>query len=362
MFIEAEIGFMVRYTIENNKYEGNRINYSSCESPKLTSTTLNTNVITWDKLVTKTRHTTSLDTIPGTTSTTRVDTTQTYKCEIFTFTTTTNVNKDEYMSFYVARTTASYTPPNYNAEDGYANRRYTDSYTAVVSDNLPNGKVSITVQNGYKNQSTWSHSESRFWKTTAKGVEYVPPVMGTTRMPVPTGIPGVFDWIEMPCVLRSGYYREIVVDTTSSSSSSSSSKEAEPVHNIGTSSLSMPLTLGYTSSSTSTYPFVSVWTVTTSSTIIMPSPSGTYITTMQGASISHSNATVTKTYPIAHGNMGTLAFTTLGGLPRMHVVVGSSVINSAYVSYQNYNVESSLFYLGTLNVNVTTKMTSEIEA
>ena len=50
MFIEAEIGFMVRYTIENNKYEGNRINYSSCESPKLTSTTLNTNVITWDKL------------------------------------------------------------------------------------------------------------------------------------------------------------------------------------------------------------------------------------------------------------------------------------------------------------------------
>ena len=80
---------MVRYTIENNKYEGNRINYSSCESPKLTSTTLNTNVITWDKLVTKTRHTTSLDTIPGTTSTTRVDTTQTYKCEIYTFTATT---------------------------------------------------------------------------------------------------------------------------------------------------------------------------------------------------------------------------------------------------------------------------------
>ena len=79
MFIEVEIGFMVRYTIENNKYEGNRIKYSSCESPKLTSTTLNTNVITWDKLVTKTRHTTSLDTIPGTTSTTRVDTTQTYK-------------------------------------------------------------------------------------------------------------------------------------------------------------------------------------------------------------------------------------------------------------------------------------------
>ena len=154
MIIEAEIGFMVRYTIENNKYEGNRINYSSCESPKLTSTTLNTNVITWDKLVTKTRHTTSLDTIQGTTSTTRVDTTQTYKCEIYTFTSTTNANKDEYMSFYVARNTASYTPPNYNAEDGYANRRYTDSYTAIISDSVSNGKISITVQNGYKNQST----------------------------------------------------------------------------------------------------------------------------------------------------------------------------------------------------------------
>ena len=163
MFIEVEIGFMVRYTIENNKYEGNRINYSSCESPKLTSTTLNTNVITWDKLVTKTRHTTSLDTIPGTTTTTRVDTTQTYKCEIYTFTATTNVNKDEYMSFFVARNTASYTPPNYNAEDGYVNRRYTDSYTAIISDSVPNGKISITVQNGYKNQSSGSSSSSGSW-------------------------------------------------------------------------------------------------------------------------------------------------------------------------------------------------------
>ena len=347
MFIGVEIGFMVRYTIENNKYEGNRINYSSCESPKLTSTTLNTNVVTWDRLVTKTRHTTSLDTIPGTTSTTRVDTTQTYKCEIFTFTTTTNVNKDEYMSFYVARTSASYTPPNYVAADGYANRLYTDSYTAVVSDNLPNGKVSITVQNGYKNQSTWSGSNSWTYKTTGIRSTYTVEYY-TTRMPFPVGT--MISYIDWPTFrTHSGWVK---YDTTLSNSSSYSSKEAEPVHNLGTSSISMPLTLGYTSSSTTTYPFVSVWTVTSYDS----RKSSIYFT------LSYSNATITKTYPIAHGNMGTLAFTTLGGLPRMNVMVGSSVINSAYVSYQTYNVESSLFYLGTLNVNVTTKMTSEIEA
>ena len=345
MFIGVEIGFMVRYTIENNKYEGNRINYSSCESPKLTSTTLNTNVITWDRLVTKTRHTTSLDTIPGTTSTTRVDTTQTYKCEIYTFTATTNVNKDEYMSFYVARNTASYTPPNYNAEDRYANRRYTDSYTAIISDAVPNGKISITVQNGYKNQSTWSHSESRSWKTTGKGAEYVPPVMGTTRMPMPTGRPGVFDWLEMPCVIRSGYWKEIVVDTTSSSSSSYSSKEADPVHNIGTSSIFIPLAVGYTTQGSTSTIITSYISVVTGGQ-----------TTIQTSFI-NSSTTIT----IAHGNTSSIAFTTLGGLPRMNVLLGNSIINSAYVSFQNYNVESSLFYLGTLNVNVTTKITSEIE-
>ena len=196
MFIEVETGYMVRYTIENNKYEGNRIKYSSCESPKLTSTTLNTNVITWDKLVTKTRHTTSLDTIPGTTSTTRVDTTQTYKCEIYTFTATTNANKDEYMSFYVARKTESYTPPNYNAEDGYKNIRYTDSYTAIVSDKVPNGKVLITVQNGYKNQSTMSSSSSWSYKTTAMGYSYSP-ISWMDRMRMP-GAYGVIQFIEIP--------------------------------------------------------------------------------------------------------------------------------------------------------------------
>ena len=289
MFIEVEIGFMVRYTIENNKYEGNRINYSSCESPKLTSTTLNTNVITWDKLVTKTRHTTSLDTIPGTTSTTRIDTTQTYKCEVYTLTATTNVNKGEYMTFYVARKTASYTPPNYNAEDGYKNIRYTDSYTAIISDEVPNGKVSITVQNGYKNQSTGSSSSSSSWT-----------YMDTI-------------WVKTISITQVTYYPYFkyvegwiigVTETSSSTSTSRSWKEAEPVHNIGTSSISIPLTT-------------------------------------------------------AHGNAGSIAFTTLGGLPRINVLLGNSIINSAYISYQNYNVESSLFYLGTLNVNVTTKITGE---
>ena len=302
MFIEVEIGFMVRYTIENNKYEGNRINYSSCESPKLTSTTLNTNVITWDKLVTKTRHTTSLDTIPGTTSTTRVDTTQTYKCEIYTFTATTNANKDEYMSFYVARKTASYTPPNYNAEDGYANRRYTDKYTVLVADELPNDKVLITVQNGYKNQSTMSSSRSWSYSTTEIGYSYAT-TSWMDRMPIP-GQFGVVQYVEIPRF--SGRYVPYRYVTTFSNSSSSSTKEAEPVHNIGTSSISIPLTT-------------------------------------------------------AHENTGSIAFTTLGGLPRLNVLLGNSIINSAYVSFNNYNVESSLFYLGTVNVNVTTKITSEIE-
>ena len=341
MFIEVEIGFMVRYTIENNKYEGNRINYSSCESPKLTSTTLNTNVITWDKLVTKTRHTTSLDTIPGTTSTTRVDTTQTYKCEIYTFTATTNANKDEYMSFYVARNTASYTPPNYNAEDGYANRRYTDSYTAIISDSVSNGKISITVQNGYKNQSTQSGSRSWNYSTPAIGYSYIT-TSWMVRMPIP-GPHGIVQYVEIPKF--SGRYVSYNYSTTLSSSSSSSTKEAEPVHNIGTSSISIPLAVGYTTQGSTS-------TVITSYTPVVTGGQ----TTIQTSFI-NSSTTIT----IAHGNTGSIAFTTLGGLPRMNVLLGNSIINSAYVSFNNYNVESSLFYLGTLNVNVTTKITSEIE-
>lgn len=341
MFIEVEIGFMVRYTIENNKYEGNRINYSSCESPKLTSTTLNTNVITWDRLVTKTRHTTSLDTIPGTTSTTRVDTTQTYKCEIYTFTSTTNANKDEYMSFYVARKTASYTPPNYNAEDGYANRKYTDSYTAIISDEVPNGKVSITVQNGYKNQSTTSGIRSWSYSTTAIGYSYAT-TSWMDRMPMP-GTYGVIQYIEISRF--SGRNVSYKYGTTLSNSSSYSTKEAEPVHNIGTSSISIPLAVGYTTQGNTS-------TVITS---YIPVVTGGQ-TTIQTSFI-NSSTTIT----IAHGNTGSIAFTTLGGLPRMNVLLGNSIINSAYVSFNNYNVESSLFYLGTLNVNVTTKITSEIE-
>lgn len=341
MFIEVEIGFMVRYTIENNKYEGNRINYSSCESPKLTSTTLNTNVITWDRLVTKTRHTTSLDTIPGTTSTTRVDTTQTYKCEIYTFTATTNANKDEYMSFYVARNTASYTPPNYNAEDGYANRRYTDSYTAIISDSVSNGKISITVQNGYKNQSTQSGSRSWSYSTTAIGYSYIT-TSWMNRMPIP-GPHGIVQYVEIPQF--SGRNVSYKYGTTLSSSSSSYSKEAEPVHNIGTSSMSIPLAVGYTTQGSTSTIITSYISVATGGQ-----------TTIQ-TSLINSSTTIT----IAHGNTGSIAFTTLGGLPRMNVLLGNSIINSAYVSFNNYNVESSLFYLGTLNVNVTTKITSEIE-
>lgn len=330
MFIEAEIGFMVRYTIENNKYEGNRINYSSCESPKLTSTTLNTNVITWDKLVTKTRHTTSLDTIPGTTSTTRVDTTQTYKCEIYTFTATTNVNKDEYMSFYVARTSASYTPPNYNAEDGYANRRYTDSYTAIISDSVPNGKVSITVQNGYKNQSSGSSSSSRSWTYTTTEWKKTFEIINVSYYPY-------FKYSEW-------WYRGLT-EKSNSSSTSGSWKEAEPVHNIGTSSISIPLAVGYTVLSSAS-------TIITSYTPVVTGGK----TTIQTLFINSSTEST-----IVHGNTGSIAFTTIGGLPRLNVLLSNSIINSAYVSFQNYNVESSLFYLGTLNVNATTKITSEIE-
>ena len=340
MFIEAEIGFMVRYTIENDKYEGNRINYSSCESPKLTSTTLNTNVITWDKLVTKTRHTTSLDTIPGTTSTTRVDTTQIYKCEIYTFTATTNVNKDEYMSFYVARTSASYTPPNYNAEDGYKNRRYTDSYTAIISDAVPNGKISITVQNGYKNQSTWSGSRSWTYKTTAVMSTYTVEFY-TSRMPFPVGT--MMSYIDLQTFrTKSGW---VQYDVTASNSSSSSAKEAEPVHNIGTSSISIPLAVGYTVLSSAS-------TVITSYTPVVTGGK----TTIQTLFINSSTEST-----IVHGNTGSIAFTTIGGLPKLNVLLSNSIINSAYVSFQNYSVESSLFYLGTLNVNATTKITSEIE-
>lgn len=330
MFIEVEVGFMVRYTIENNRYEGNRIKYSSCESPKLTSTTLNTNVITWDRLVTKTRHTTSLDTIPGTTSTTRVDTTQTYKCEIYTFTATTNVNKDEYMSFYVARTTASYTPPNYNAEDGYKNIRYTDSYTAIISDSVPNGKISITVQNGYKNQSSGSSSSSGSWT-------YDTTVWVKTFSIIDVSYYPYFKYIE-------GWEKGLT-NSSSSTSTSGSWKEAEPVHNIGTSSISIPLEVGYT-------------TQGSTSTIIT-----SYISVVTGGqtTIQTSFIDSSTTITIAHGNTGSIAFTTLGGLPRMNVLLGNSIVNSAYVSFNNYNVESSLFYLGTLNVNVTTKITSEIE-
>lgn len=342
MFIEAEIGFMVRYTIENDKYEGNRINYSSCESPKLTSTTLNTNVITWDRLVTKTRHTTSLDTIPGTTSTTRVDTTQTYKCEIYTFTATTNVNKDEYMSFYVARTSASYTPPNYNAEDGYKNRRYTDSYTAIISDAVPNGKISITVQNGYKNQSTWSGSRSWTYSTTAIGYIYTT-TSWMERLPIPSGPYGVIQYVEIPRF--SGGYVAYKYITNLSNSSSSSAKEAEPVHNIGTSSISIPLAVGYTVLSSASTVITSYTPVTTGGQ-----------TTIQTLFINSSTEST-----IVHGNTGSIAFTTIGGLPKLNVLLSNSIINSAYVSFQNYNVESSLFYLGTLNVNATTKITSEIE-
>lgn len=305
MFIGVEIGFMVRYTIENDSYNGARISYSSCEAPKLTSTTLNTNVITWDRLVTKTRHTTSRDTIPGTTSTTRVDTTQTYKCEILVTTSTTIANKDEYLSFYIARTTASYTPPNYIATDGYKNRQYTDSYTVLVSDPIVNGRVEVSIQNGYANRSTGStsNSSSWSWQTTCIGVSYSTWI-AYSRYLVPIGN-GIYSTAEIP--YPGGKYVNYVANTTLSSSSSTSGswRETNPVHYLG--------------------------------------------------------STASVSMPISSSQTRTLAFTTAEeGTPnKMNIIVNNRRINEAYLSYKNYNVQSSLFYLGTVNVNITTKITSE---
>ena len=303
MFIEAETGYMVRYTIENNKYEGERISYSSCESPKLTSTTLNTSVITWDRLLTKTRHTTTLDTIPGTESTMTVDITQTYKCEIYTDTTMTRVDKDEYMSFYVIRSTGSYTPPDYNAEDGYKNVAYTDKYTALVADDIPNGKASITVQNAYKNQKTETASKSIVINTTIAKYYYNVDVSISTVI-IPSG--NSFTTMGIPQFITRGY--TLPVATTLSKSMSTYSKEKDPLHILGTATLTIPLR-------TSTA-----------------------------------------------GNTGSMKYTTIGGIPKMELLIGNEVVNSGYITNNRYNVqESFVFYLGTLNVDVETTITKERE-
>lgn len=144
---------MVKYTIENNKYEGERINYSTCNAPKLTSTTLNTNVVTWDRVSTKTRYTTYVDTIPGTTSTTVVNSTRTYKCEIYSLTATTTISKGGYMSLSVSRKSE----PSTEYNNDHRNMVYTDSYTALVSGDIPdNGMASVSIMNGYLSTTTYN--------------------------------------------------------------------------------------------------------------------------------------------------------------------------------------------------------------
>lgn len=337
MYTETEAGFMVRYTIDNDAYDGVRIAYSTCQAPKLTSTTLNTNVITWDRLITKTRHTTSLDTIPGTTSTTQVDTTQTYKCEVYTYTTSTNVNKDEYMSFYIARTTATYVPPSYVASDNYQNRIYTDSYTAIVSDSIPGAFISVTMQNGYNNKSSGSSSSSTSRTYTYSSWEIG---MSTSSTRYPDGHGG---WIDIPSFSMTS--KTVLAYSSSSSSFSSSWKEGTAFHALGTTSISLPLGVGYT-------------TQTNTTTML----TNYYTSVVSGSTVSYSSYVTSNTTSIvAAGNTTSMKFTTEGGLPQMSVVFNSSVINNAILSYQNYNIESSLFYLGTLLVNVSTQVTSERE-
>lgn len=296
---------MDRYTIVNNAYSGSSITYSTCEPPKLTSTTLNTNEITWDKLVTRTRHTTSIDTIPGTTSTTRVDTTQTYKCEMYTYTTTTMVNKDEYMSFYINRNLATYVPSNYVASDGYQNRIYTDSYTAIISDSLPSEHISISVQNAYFNKSTASHSDSWSWTATMLGYSYTT-TSWIERLPIPSGPYGVIQYVEIPRF--SGGYVAYKYNTTLSNSSSTVYTDSQSYHELGVSSMYLSLRTA------------------------------------------------------SQNNTATFRFTTSkDGCPTMSVVVNNSTINTVVLTNQNFNLASSLFYLGTMNVNLTTRVSGERE-
>lgn len=302
MFIEARAGYMVRYTIENNKYEGERISYSSCESPKLTSTTLNTNVITWDKFFIKTKHTTTLDTIPGTTSTMTVDITQTYKCEVYTDTAMTRIDKDEYMSFYVVRSTSSYTPPNYNAEDGYKNVEYTDKYTALVADDIPDGKVSITVQNAYKNQKTETASKSTSFNITSTSHYYDVSYYLSTIL-VPSG--PFFTTMGIPQFVTRTLNVPYV--TTASRSMSYSSKEANPLHIMGTATLTIPL------------------------------------------------------HASMDGNTGSMKYTTIGGIPKLELLLSNEVVNSGYLTHNGFNEESFIFYIGTQNVSTVTTITKERE-
>jgi hypothetical protein len=156
-------------------------------------------------------------------------------------------------------------------------------------------------------------------------------------------IGNIFTTMGVPKIVTNTKYVKYI--TNLSSSSSSSSKEIEPVHNIGTSSISIPLAVGYTV-------LTSASTVITSYTPVVTDGQ----TTIQTLFINSSTEST-----IVNGNSGSIVFTTLGGLPKLDVLLSNSIINSAYVSFNNYNVESSIFYLGTLNVNVTTKITSERE-
>lgn len=291
---------MVKYTIENNKYEGERINYSTCNAPKLTSTTLNTNVVTWDRVSTKTRYTTYVDTIPGTTSTTVVNSTRTYKCEIYSLTATTTISKGEYMSFSVSRKSEPSTEYN-----GYGNMVYTDSYTALISENVPNCIASVSTMNGYITTAT-RH-------------------MGT---------------MESTITIHIGYPGNSI-SLTSTTAVPNNVTYLRRV-NLGSSSMSLSITSYLAQSST-----------LMSTTYLVTVPN--FTNTISKTSTVH----YTQNYTWAVGNSGTFAFTDVkgGATPKLQILSNNNVVNSTYVS----NAESLLLYLGTMSLSATTKTTSERE-
>lgn len=291
---------MVRYTIENNKYEGERISYSSCESPKLTSTTLNTNVVTWDRVSTKTRYTTYVDTIPGTTSTTVVNSTRTYKCEIYSLTATTTISKGEYMSFSVSRKSEPSTE-----HQGYGNMVYTDSYTAFISENIPNCMASASIMNEYFTTATYHFGTM------------------VSTITIHIGYPG---------------------NSISLTSTTAVPNTATSIRRVNLGSSSMSLSITRYSSQSSTL------------------KSTTYLVTVPNFTQTLSNTSTiyyTQTYTYTVGNSGTFAFTVNkgGAAPALRILSNNNIINSTYVS----NSESLLLYLGTISVSLTTKTTSERE-
>lgn len=293
---------MVKYTIENNKYEGERINYSTCNAPKLTSTTLNTNVVTWDRVSTKTRYTTYVDTIPGTTSTTVVNSTRTYKCEIYSLTATTTISKGGYMSLSVSRKSE----PSTEYNNDHRNMVYTDSYTALVSGDIPKtGMASISIMNGYLSTTTYNSG------------------MTTSTFSSSTRYPGEF------------ITRTLTIDVPLTATSLSR-------FFIGSSSMSLSITSYSTQSST-----------LKSTTYLVTVPNFTQTISKT------STVRYTQNYTQTVGDSGTFAFTTdkVGAAPKLRILFNNNAVNSTYIS----NTESLLLYLGTMSISATTKTTSERE-